>query len=364
MFLGIPYHAALFFSVSGWVVRSTETSAIFDFLLNLSHAFRMPAFYCLAGFFSGLLLTRRSALDWWKDRLIRLGVPLIFGIALFSAPQAYLEARVAAGRAGADATSKFMTLFLHPSYRWLYHLWFLVPLLWMCAIIAVLHIAFPALSRLHAPKRVQDWFANRFTFTMFGLAGALAVYELGAEHLFLRLNLFNNVAVELAHLADLVRFLPFFALGVLLSRADGALARFTRPAPALWILGFFSTCAYATSTFFHEHWNAIVAFSAISGLFMTHVVVSGAKRWFDRPSRSLDRIVAASFGVYLLHQPLMEALGVALNNISGPIFVKFLSLCGAVFALSYLGSRAARMNEWSNLIINGVKPQGLTTART
>lgn len=359
MLLGIPLHAASFFSPTVSFIQATEPSVAFDFLGGLIHAFRMAAFYCVAGFFAGLLLARRDPMDWWTGRIIRLGVPLALGVMLLGPLHIWLEAVAAAQRHGSEVAQEFARLAAAPIYwRWFHHLWFLVPLLAMCTATAVLHVQWPALSHWSLPARIEAWLTTHFVVAALGLAIAIGLYRYATNWLFHTLHVHDQpVLTSIAYLPDLALFLPFFAGGLLLSRSSMLLDRFARPAPALWIVGIVSAIAYAAFNANHQHPNATIILRALSGVCVTHIFISAAKQWFNRSSRLIDRAVAASFGIYLLHYPLIGALGLMLNAVTGWVVVKYVGLCAAALLISYALAHAARLNPWSDLVINGVMPR-------
>lgn len=84
MLLGIVLHAAVPFAASvgaaGIGVEDVSRAhPAFDALVGFIHAFRMPAFFAVAGFFGALLLYERGALAMIKNRFLRIGVPLALG---------------------------------------------------------------------------------------------------------------------------------------------------------------------------------------------------------------------------------------------------------------------------------------------
>lgn len=93
--LGIPYHVEFFLFNSAmlsegvrrfWSGRSLSVTlhqhhAMYFFLMNYIHVFRMPAFFLLAGFFAHSLYEKKSALHLLKNRLVRVGLPFCFYFA-------------------------------------------------------------------------------------------------------------------------------------------------------------------------------------------------------------------------------------------------------------------------------------------
>ena len=65
LMLGIPFHAAVVYSLSiDWSISSPDKSQALTWLADFIHTFRMPGFFILAGLFSMMLLERRDAWPW------------------------------------------------------------------------------------------------------------------------------------------------------------------------------------------------------------------------------------------------------------------------------------------------------------
>lgn len=79
MLLGVFFHAAISFMATplGWAAYDRSRSEGVDAFTFISHAFRMPVFFLLSGFFSRLLVEKRGLNDFLKQRVKRLGGPLL-----------------------------------------------------------------------------------------------------------------------------------------------------------------------------------------------------------------------------------------------------------------------------------------------
>ena len=79
MVLGIVLHAAMPF-VSGlegfWPSDPLSSSAI-SIIFQFIHLWRMPLFFILAGFFTKLLIERKTWKKWLTNRLVRVGIPIL-----------------------------------------------------------------------------------------------------------------------------------------------------------------------------------------------------------------------------------------------------------------------------------------------
>src|SRR4051794_9298386 len=81
MMLGIVLHAAEMYlaapppQFAGLPVDRNH-SLLFDLLFHFIHAFRMPVFFVLAGFFAALLVEKRGLWGTYKNRAARVLAPL------------------------------------------------------------------------------------------------------------------------------------------------------------------------------------------------------------------------------------------------------------------------------------------------
>ena len=72
---------------------------MFSWLVSLIHAFRMPVFFAVAGFFGAFLVARRGTRAFLRHRLDRIGIPFVAGwIVLFPLTLARLGLRRVAFR--------------------------------------------------------------------------------------------------------------------------------------------------------------------------------------------------------------------------------------------------------------------------
>lgn len=80
MWLGIVLHIAVIHLVKKSPIilwQDQEKSRVADFLVGFIHAFRMPVFFILSGFFVAMLVSRHGYGGMLKHRLRRIGLPFI-----------------------------------------------------------------------------------------------------------------------------------------------------------------------------------------------------------------------------------------------------------------------------------------------
>ena len=136
--LGVVFHAALLCETRG---------AAFCGLAALLHSFRMESFFLIAGFFSAMALQKRSVADFVAQRLVRLGVPLLFcGVTV-----AWWVDIV---RANELPLATAFDVHFWLGGHWRAHLWFLGTLLVYVAIVFAIHTLAPNVDRLVRRHRI------------------------------------------------------------------------------------------------------------------------------------------------------------------------------------------------------------------
>jgi peptidoglycan/LPS O-acetylase OafA/YrhL len=80
MLLGIALHASLSFLPGVWPVQDRQQSPLFGVFLDAVHGFRMPLFFLLSGFFTMMIFRKRGMGELVKQRLFRIGLPLLLGL--------------------------------------------------------------------------------------------------------------------------------------------------------------------------------------------------------------------------------------------------------------------------------------------
>lgn len=311
MLLGIPFHAALAFSGGGWLVSSPVNSPVLVAVADFLHAWRMPAFFVVAGFFAGLLVTRRGPGSWFRGRLRRLGLPLVAGMVLTVPIQWVL---IGVFRYGTWPETWWFVgrLAAAPSEWWLLHLWFLLDLLVFCAVLAVV-VASPMRSVLRRCGDVVAAAARRRPALTVGavltVASAMVLLGRAAWRVLELDEVLGGILTR-----NLVVYAPAFAVGVLLGARRDLLARLTSRAAAVAFAVTAVIAAIVVSTG-SDSFVGTVAHSVawtVVGLSAAAVAISAARRFLDRPRRVVRWLVDASLVIYLVHQPIVLALTVAL----------------------------------------------------
>jgi hypothetical protein len=95
MLIVFLYHISMFFNSFEWHIKNNEinTSYIEVFSLLVGN-WMMPVFFVISGIGTFHALQKRSGKEFLRERLLRLGLPLLLGVFILSPPQVYVERAV------------------------------------------------------------------------------------------------------------------------------------------------------------------------------------------------------------------------------------------------------------------------------
>ena len=85
------YHSSRFFDSSDWHIKNSQASPLVDTLKGIFDLWGMPLIFLISGASIFLALRPGGALRFLRDRVLRLLVPLAFGVLVLAPPQLYLE---------------------------------------------------------------------------------------------------------------------------------------------------------------------------------------------------------------------------------------------------------------------------------
>lgn len=372
MLLGLVLHAAISYSpLSGgadWPFRDAVHHSFFAFVVGFIHAFRMPVFFAIAGFFAALLYVRQGARALALNRARRILVPFVVGWLVlipliktgFTFSNTAQQESLAAGLYGV----LLMVARLDIYARHTSHLWFLYYLLWFYLVGLV---AAPALIRLPASMsgRIREAYRHamnsRWRPLLFCLPTALILYllpptEQGGFVLFRpSVRVFFGYGV-------------YFGFGWLLYLERDLLPSFGRNAwtqvglaSALVLLrGFLDASIVALLPTQEAVRVTSLVVSVLTAWLFVFGITGLFLRYLNRPRALVRYIVDASYWIYLIHLPFMIWIPGLLARLDWPAWLKMLfvlALSTPFLWVSYeFGVRCTVIGE----MLNGRRyPRGL-----
>jgi hypothetical protein len=366
---GVVFHATVSFlptppGIPVWIVMDRERSLTLAVLFHLLHTFRMTTFFLIAGFFAHLMVQRRGVGGFVRDRLRRIGIPLVVGwpilIVAINAETIW-GAVVSAHGAPLPPAPKYPGF---PSFP-LTHLWFLYVLLWFYAAILLAKAAVTPLDRAGALGRMTDRVVGALASTPLALPAlavpaALALYFTPGWPMWFGVPTPDSSLVP--NLAATVAYFTAFGFGWLLHRRADALATLRKHWPINLALGAaFSIAGLAITgpaplVAASTPGLAKAAFAATYSLAQwswTFAVIGLALRFLNTHSPARRYVADASYWIYLVHLPLIMALQVAVSQLAWAWPLKFALILGVAFPLMLGSYQLFVRRSFIGAILNG-----------
>jgi peptidoglycan/LPS O-acetylase OafA/YrhL len=332
------HHTAITYgAIGGWFYREVPTDTHLDttllvFFCAFNQAFFMGLFFLLAGYFTPGAIARHGPAAFARERLIRLGLPLLtFWIII--GPATIALAHTADG-------APFLPTLLH---LWRTHrfevgpLWFAEALL----IFAAAALAWRALTRRAPPP-------HPFPST---LQLALAALFTGAAAFALRLLWPVGVSVAGLQLGFFASYIVLFAAGY-----AGASSRWLSAVPprqarlcaiVAWCAGPILPALFllaphipALSGNFAGGWNLPALVYAFWEPLVAWGIILALLRGFTRRFRTLGPIwthlTRRAYAIYVIHPPVLVTISLAWRTVAAPHLLKFAVTGTATCAACYL----------------------------
>jgi glucans biosynthesis protein C len=356
LLLGIVLHATLSFIPAPtrvWIIQDTHQSVALALLLFAIHVFRMMTFFLLAGFFARMSFHRRGVWGFAKDRLQRIGLPLVIGWPVVFAPMSLVVVWASGFPNGGRFPGAPRWPPALPSFP-LTHLWFLYVLLELYAVVLLLRWVVVRFDASGAMRTTIDRLVARIMQN--SLAPIVLAIPIGIAFSLdpTWVNVMGVTTPDQSLVTNAQAWIGFgtaFGFGWLLHRQVDLLLLLERrwlwnllpsiglilinfgiagtilsmpPAPSLLVradtLRLVSAVLYAPTI-----WSS------------TFAVIGIALRFASGFSPTRRYIADASYWLYLIHLPMVMALQVALSQLDWPWPIKFATILLVALALG-LGS--------------------------
>jgi surface polysaccharide O-acyltransferase-like enzyme len=327
------FHCGRFFDHGGWHVKNNQLdSGITIFVLFLSQ-WIMPLFFILSGISSDYSLRFRNPSEYFRSRVHRLFIPLVFGIFVLIPPQVYIE-RITHNQ----FNGSFFEFFPHyfdgfyafgGNFAWMgLHLWYLLMLFVFTIVTLPLFIA------LHH-KSGRDFIA--------WLAGKLeyrgAIYLLALPFVILELVL-NPSGIGRRDFGGWSAFLYiiFFIYGYTVFSDRRCRAMIERQAIFSLATGILLTLVALViflkkgePSFSTSYFVLMTVLRAFNTWFWLLAIVGIGTRYFGYTNRFLSYANQAVLPFYIFHQTIIVIFGFYIKDWNIPVLLKYAMLSTASF---------------------------------
>src|SRR5689334_20733425 len=360
LLLGVAFHAALSFMPGWppgiWAMVDNSPSPFLRDAAFVAHLFRMTLFFFIAGFFARLLHQKLGTGGFWKNRLLRIGVPLIAGWAvlypIISAIWTTGITKVFGGNLP-PMPEMPMSFGTFP----VTHLWFLYQLMQLYVITLLVRALIVRVDRSQKIRCVVDAMlsgALRIPLVVFLLAIPVALALMALPMWFYWAGIPTPDMTLIPQLAPLVGYGVAFAFGWLVHRSSTALVSITKywplnlavgAAAAAWLVMSLHASPMAPPGFPADPLQLAAGglltksgFALMFGVAAWGIALglTGAALKFLSGYSPVRRYIAdASYWVYLAHLPVVAALQVWMGHWQVSWAIKFPLIVAISFAVLF-----------------------------
>lgn len=307
-FLVVAHHAGQAYGNTGgvWLVTDTPKLEFLSSFFFLNAAYMMGFFFFVSGYFMYFSVARKRTGGFLKDRLKRLGIPLLFFMFIIFLPLHYFLSN----------SKQNYFVFMYEYYinkppLAVGHLWFVASLLMYTLIFLAIKKQILSFKEI----KWQTWFP------------ILYIILIAAISYFVRLKYPIDhwetwiIPIEVAHLPQ---YLSLFLLGVVANKNNWLEQISLRQG-----LGYFGVgiLLFSSRNMIASYWSNAIAEPFIEtflcvGIMMGSLVVF--RKFLNFTNPVLNYFSNCSFGIYLFHLLLVIVFQLILKDIILSSFLKFI----------------------------------------
>ncbi len=371
MLLGVVLHSAILYIAAPAphlpITTDPNKSLVMDAIVDLIHAFRMPTFFVLAGFFTALLVDKRGVAGALRNRLARVAAPFVaglftllpltllfmvdFSVAVNFGKFALLPAAGDLEQLRRESTERGI-----PAGVPVMHLWFLLYLCYFYLLIPFCRM----LVRWSLPveSKVARFLASPVSLPVFAVWTAATLWPYPGALVFGEFIMLGFSPPAALYYGS------FFVIGyvyhhyrastaVLVDRVPWCAALATLLFP-LSIYASHLEYAHPGGIGFHLLATVVHAFCTWTLIWL---LVGLALRYFDRPTPWALYASQSAYWVYLLHLPVICLMAWLLVFVDVSALVKFAVVCGVTTVVCLATYHYWVQDTWLGVFLNGKRFQ-------
>jgi len=353
--LVILHHTAIAYGGAGdWAIIDPavdDISPIFlTFFTAVNQSYFMSAFFLLAGYFTPRSLDKKGAVNFIKDRLIRLGIPLLIFTTIILNINEYI----------------YSVYYLKRPFipKWSYtpaHLWFLQALL----IFAIIYVVYRYFADRKPSKKMFQYYQDRFPPNT---ALILSIIVLTVLTFLVRLKFPVGDWTFRLQLANFVHYIFSFFVGILAQRGDW-FNRLTKKQARQWgivslivipmilvlmvVGGLLENETNIVKFFGGMHWQGFgyVLWETILFIGITVFLLYFFRERFSKAGSLLRFMAENVYTVYIIHLTLLWGLNIVFLSVDIPTILKFFIVSLITIPLSFVISSLIRKIPYAKRVL-------------
>lgn len=359
----IGVHVAIIYGVEGSFYlegydRAADlTVGLITVLVAIGFLFGLGAFFMIAGRLSGPSLDRKGPARFAWDRLLRLGLPVLFYVLAIAPVMEFVKARDEGEQLTLLSAAREQLTDPAPGPTW-----FLEALLVFSLVYAAIRaLRRPARPPSREPLRGRQVAAVGAAIAVLSFANHL-VFPIGEEHFHIQLALFPQYAILFALGCAAGRRGWLESLTPELRRGCGiAGLAAVSVLPLLLLAGDVADKDDLFAGGWHWQAAAIALIEGVLAATLPLFLIGWSREHWTRQGRLLRRMSPAAYGAFIIHPPLIVGAALLLHRLAVPADLKFLTVLAVGVAGSFgITALALRISSVNRVIGSGPRPDPAT----
>lgn len=344
--LVIIFHVALGYMsppLEWWYVVDIKTSPIFTVFVMDVDVFIMPVMFLIAGYFTVPVLQRKGIVKFFRNKLIRIGLPWLVGVLLLAPAITYM---IWFSRSNTPPAylMYWQTMFFSPTVFNHAHYWFLGVLFYFYLIVGGVYKLQPMLLQIKTKPAMPSF----FFFILFGLF-TMAAFLI--PNLFMPADIwFSKLYIISFQPTRILLYFAYFLLGIYAWRNSWFTSSGYRPSLIHWLIAagsmlilftlYRSTIPIPPTLLLKTGHAALHSFFCLSMVFSLLAIFYNG---MQSNSYIWRRLSVSSYTIYYIHQLIVLPVTYIVQKIDMPVGPKYLVVATTCVTLCYCAAEVLSM---------------------
>ncbi|MFD2562340.1 acyltransferase family protein [Aquimarina rubra] len=322
IFLVFLHHIGMPFNGDDFHIMNSESSKLLDDIMVFFEQFRLPLLFMISGTGTVFAFSKRSWIQFVKERATRLLVPLVFGVFIIVPPQTYIE-----HIESYTSYSEFYTKILE--YLDVNHLWFIENLFYL-SVVCIPFILFIKSSNSTSFRMTLENFCSK-PLGIFMFVLPLIILKIVTK------KYFPGDSTAITNLSTTLFYGYFFIIGIVLAGTStlwDSLKKHrklnlvtTIIAIIIFYVYYFLPESIASSYWdISTRWDIWYGLSALVSWTVVITLLGYGQIWLAKPSNLLKKLNEGIYPFYILHQTVLIVIGYYVLQQPWDILPKLLAL--------------------------------------
>ncbi|WP_157972861.1 acyltransferase family protein [Aureibaculum luteum] len=324
------HHIGMPFNGDKFHIMNADTSKTLDDIMVFFEQFRLPLLFLVSGAGTMFAFSKRTWIQFLKERSTRLLIPLVFGVLFIVPPQTYYE--------HIETYTSYFDVYGNGSFE-TNHLWF-IENLFVLSVLLIPLILLLRSSKLDGYIGLLDRIATR----KYGML--LWVFPLILITIFLK-QIYPTDSKAITNLSSTFFYGYFFMSGMFFTTSKNSWDHLKSYRKFNFVAFIISTILFYTYYFLpnevispyltiNMRWNIWYAVCALVSWTVVITVLGYGQVWLNKKSKFLKKCNEAIYPFYVLHQTIIIVVGYYIIRLDASIFIKIILLIATSLPLILL----------------------------